>query len=694
MVSDGTAAREGSRGTTSTVQKTLERMGQSPTRERADAAFLAGCIEATRSEFAFLAGVWGDSLVSWAVISDSQIVPNVLDRYGMPSVLCGDSCLFSEAARTGLPVFASGPHPHCCPGLCPSSLPQYFVGLPIQRAGVTIGMIGLGSQHDHYPADIAQRLAPFLDLARLTLGERREQEQLVLDGTRARALIELTENVLLLVGPDQRIRYASPNFSRLFGYDAPVGMIRPPPHPDDEALLNRFVGAAMEQPGVPMGEGVGGVTVRILAAHGGYVELEGHIINMMHDAAVGGIVFQGHDAGPRRRAERASAKLHAQVLQAQKLDSLGVLAGGIAHDFNNLLVAIMGNIALARSAIGAGTNPEHALNQAENASQRAADLCGQMLAYSGRGRFVVEPVDLSQMIEAILQLLSISIGKKAVLKLSLGTRLPLIEAEANQVRQVILNLVTNAGEAIGDSSGLVTITTGSMECDREYLRESYMDDKLPTGKYVYVEVADTGCGMDTATRERIFEPFFTTKFTGRGLGLAAVLGIVRGHRGAIKISSDVGHGSTLRVLLPALARTQPRTEAPPVRETERPVSGTVLVIDDETNVRDVTARMLELAGFRVLTAPDGRAALPIYREHMNGIDVVLVDMTMPHLDGPDTFRALRRIRPDVKVVLTSGYSEQDALSGLADEGLCGFLQKPYRPGDLISTLQRAQRQRR
>ncbi|MBE7560041.1 response regulator [bacterium] len=252
-----------------------------------------------------------------------------------------------------------------------------------------------------------------------------------------------------------------------------------------------------------------------------------------------------------------------------------------------------------------------------------------------------------------------------------------------------MNLIINASEAIGEASGVIVISTGAVECDRAYLAGSYIDEDLPPGLYVYLEVADTGCGMTPETLARVFDPFFSTKFTGRGLGLAAVLGIVRGHRGAIKVYSEPGRGTTFKVLFPASSRpVQNDAVRQPAAARWRGV-GLILVVDDEETVRTLARRMLERLGFTVLVASDGQEGVEIFRQHADEVRAVLLDMTMPHMDGEEAFRELRRIRPDVRVVLSSGYNEQDATNRFAGKGLAGFIQKPYCLEDLCDVIRRA-----
>jgi PAS domain S-box-containing protein len=375
-------------------------------------------------------------------------------------------------------------------------------------------------------------------------------------------------------------------------------------------------------------------------------------------------------------AEEERRKLERQVQQVQKLESIGVLAGGIAHDFNNLLTAILGHANLAAMDLPSESPLRDNLREIDKATRRAAELCRQMLAYSGRGKFIVEPINLSHLAQELANLLQISISKKVTLLCHFATELPAIEADAAQVRQVVMNLVINASEAIGDKKGVITVSTGVMHCDEAYLRGSHLAEPACPGDYVYFEAIDTGCGMDAETRAKIFDPFFTTKFAGRGLGLAAVLGIVRSHKGAIKINSEPGKGTTFRVLFPASSKTAKKNEPPLAAELWRG-TGTILVVDDEESVRKVAEKMLALCGFRVLAAANGREAIALFQESHEQIACVLLDLTMPQMDGEETFRELRRIRGDLRVILASGYSETEVSRRFAGQNVAGFIEKPY-----------------
>ena len=396
-----------------------------------------------------------------------------------------------------------------------------------------------------------------------------------------------------------------------------------------------------------------------------------------------------------KQAEEERLSLERQVQHAQKLESLGVLAGGIAHDFNNLLMAILGNADLAMQDLSPMAPARDYIEEIEKASRRAAGLAKQMLAYSGKGRFVIEPIRINEFVEEMAHLLEVSISKKVMLKYNFAENLPSFEGDATQIRQVIMNLITNASEAIGDESGVIALSTGVMNCDHIYLdavdvaSRVRLDEPLAEGVYVFLEVSDSGCGVNTDTLGKIFDPFFTTKFTGRGLGLAAVLGIIRGHRGAIKIYSEVGKGTTFKVLFPAGEVSDTPSDRRRFEGAENSnwsAKGKVLIADDEETVRTVGKQMLERIGYEVLTAADGQIAVEVFQEHSDEIAFVLLDLTMPGLDGVEAYRQIRQIRGDTKVILCSGYNEQDAIQRFAGKGLAGFLQKPFQLKDLLSKL--------
>ena len=394
-----------------------------------------------------------------------------------------------------------------------------------------------------------------------------------------------------------------------------------------------------------------------------------------------------------KRAQEALRNLEAQMQHSQKLESLGVLAGGIAHDFNNLLMGILGNAGIALNELSYKSPARLSIRRIEKISQHAADLTNQLLAYSGRGKFFIEVLNLSEVVEDMVELLHTVVSKKHVLKTNFATDLPAVECDPAQLSQVIMNLITNASEAIGDSPGTITLSTGLMAVNQDYLSDAYLTRETPDGVYVYLRVSDTGCGMDEETQARIFDPFFTTKFTGRGLGLAAVLGIVRGHRGTVKVWSKREYGTTFTVLLPCSDRQDALRSRGANGESEEdsmpaeiPITGSILVVDDEDSVRMVIAQLLQQFGFHVLTASDGRSALEVFESSQNDIDAVIVDMTMPDMDGQQVCNALFELRPEIRVILTSGYSEQEVTKQFTDKKFTGFIQKPFRPQALLKKV--------
>ncbi len=388
------------------------------------------------------------------------------------------------------------------------------------------------------------------------------------------------------------------------------------------------------------------------------------------------------DITERKEAEAARLALERKLLEGQKLESLGLLAGGVAHDFNNLLTGILGNAGLARLALPSGASVDPQLHAIETASMRAAELCRQMLAYAGKGRFIVEPTDLNHLTEGLLPLLQISTARQATLRLELTRPLPAVVADPTQLRQIIMNLVINAADAIhearGDEGGEIVVTTGVAAASRAMLDAAVAGAALPAGDYVFLEVQDTGCGMAPDVIAKIFDPFFTTKFAGRGLGLAAVLGIVRSHQGALLVASAPGRGSTFRLLLPPAPDGTPAAPAAVAASTgswSHP--GNVLLIDDDEAVRVVAGQLLGTFGLAARLAPDGQAGLALFREDPAGYELVVLDLLMPGLNGEETLELLRAVRPDIRVLLISGYHEGEMLSRHAASGPLAFLHKPF-----------------
>ncbi len=386
------------------------------------------------------------------------------------------------------------------------------------------------------------------------------------------------------------------------------------------------------------------------------------------------------DVTDTRRAEAA-------LRQAQKLESLGILAGGVAHDFNNLLAVILGQISLAISKLPPESPALGNLGKAAEAVERAAGLAGKMLAYSGRGQFLLKPMDLSAFVREERLLLEAAIPKNVRLVLDLATDLPPVVTDGGQMGQLLTNLVMNGAEAIGLRPGTLRITTrlaALSPADESFWRDT--GQPLKPGAYVALEVADDGVGMDEATRARIFDPFFTTKFVGRGLGLPAVLGVVRGHRGGISVESEPGRGCVFTVVFPASEEDRPSGSVAP--GPVRPPGRTLLVLDDEKGVLEVVSEILESEGFRVVSCSSPEEALRTFRANAEAFSLVLLDLSMPTMSGEDVLKEMASIAPGVRAILSSGYEESEMRERFGRAGFAGFLHKPYGPDALLAEVQR------
>lgn len=404
------------------------------------------------------------------------------------------------------------------------------------------------------------------------------------------------------------------------------------------------------------------------------------------------LVPEGRDITERKKAEEERLSLERQLLHSQKLESLGILSGGIAHDFNNLLQAILGNLDIAIKRLPEDSVVVQKIINAINASNQAAKLTNMMLAYSGKGNFVIKKMSLTELVQKNATMLSAAISKSVTLDLQLDDNLPLNTADEGQVQQIVMNLITNASEAIGEENGSITLSTGVTYFDQTTLNGSRLEEKLTPGNYVWIESSDTGCGMDEHTLQKLFDPFFTTKFTGRGLGMSAVLGIIRAHKGALLVKSTPAVGTSIKVLFPLAELTEENMfTSDNVRDLSKTVgspSGTILVVDDDEFVRDICADMLAEIGYETIMASSGKQAMSIFREQQDRIDLVVLDKSMPHMDGVAVFHELRNIRKDIKVVLASGFSDQEILERFNGLDLNGFIQKPF---DMLSFGNEVQR---
>jgi PAS domain S-box-containing protein len=410
-----------------------------------------------------------------------------------------------------------------------------------------------------------------------------------------------------------------------------------------------------------------------------------------------GVQGIARDITDRRHAEEQRLRLEQQILHAQKLEGLGVLAGGIAHDFNNLLVGVLGNAGLALRRLPKDSPLHTYLKRIEAAAQRAALLTKQMLAYSGRSSFVVRPLNLSKLIADMPDLVRASIPRQISLEFDCDPGLPLIVGDTPQFHQMLVNLITNAAEAIGERAGRIVVRTSVTDITAGMMEQFYFQESCEPGAYVCLEIADDGCGMGKEQLARVFDPFYTTKFTGRGLGLAALLGIVRGHRGAIQVESRLGEGTVFRLYFPVVARAA-ASAAPlltPPSEIKKSAavgawqgSGLLLIADDEEAVRVVAKEILERQGFTTLVAVDGREAIDMFTARADEVAAALIDLTMPQINGQEVMEALRALRPELPIIITSGYSEQDILERFHQSPPTAFIQKPYRSRELVALVKK------
>lgn len=516
--------------------------------------------------------------------------------------------------------------------------------------------------------------------------ERKQMEVALRDSEeRHLSMISNISDVIAIMDTNGIITYTSPNIQKLFGWK-PEELVRTSGwdtiHPDDLQRIKNGYPALFGTNNTPRT-----MEYRYKCKDGSYKWIELTAVDMTDNPSINGVLMNYHDITERKQVEEEKLRLEQQLQQTAKLESLGVLAGGIAHDFNNLLMGMLGYAELSLTELTPYSPARGSIKEIITGAHRAAELCRQMLAYSGKASFASEQLNLGTVIHEMIHLLKTSISKKVHLNLQVEHDLSPITADPSQIRQIVMNLIINASEAIGEENGVISIWIGTIYCDDEYLRTTELLNELKPGKYVQMEISDTGCGMDAATLERMFEPFFTTKFTGRGLGLAAVLGIVRAQNGALKVTSQPGKGTTFIILFPAvnIKESKPQLITDKTEDNWQG-SGTILLADDEEIIRSIGTRLLKRLGFNVLTASDGYEAVAAYRDHGTEIDLVMLDMTMPNMDGTETFKELRNLNPNVRVLMSSGYSKEDIGTRFVGNGLVGFLQKPFTLASLRETI--------
>jgi PAS domain S-box-containing protein len=492
-----------------------------------------------------------------------------------------------------------------------------------------------------------------------------------------RLLIESINDVIFTLDREGIITYVSPAVERFssFRVSEITGMSMDRfVHPDDVAVFTEVMGQALEGSSFSL-------EYRVLTGDNDEHHVRTTIQPLVENGQITGVTGAMTDLSERIMAENERNQLQEHLRQNQKVESLGKLAGGIAHHFNNLLQGIVGSADLAADFVDAESPVAEYLANIHRASERAANLAGQMLAYSGRGRVVAQSIEVNDLLHDMDSLVLLTVGGGIDLRYNLGADIPEILGSSPQIRQAIMALVTNAAEAIGQRDGIVGITTNMRQCTREWLDETYLGKNLQEGRYLEIEVQDTGIGMGEDVLSQIFDPFFTTKEAGRGLGLSAVLGILRGHKGLIRARSVAGFGATFTMLFPAYESEGDEALAESVAPTWSG-TGTVLLIDDEEIVASVVGAMLRTMGFTVVTASDGPRGLELFKEHADEIVLVLLDLVLPGMGGVDILREIRLIDPAMRVLISSGYDADEVTSFIGDQRPSGYIQKPYHTEEL------------
>ncbi|PTY08335.1 hypothetical protein DB347_01760 [Opitutaceae bacterium EW11] len=505
------------------------------------------------------------------------------------------------------------------------------------------------------------------------------------EARRLQQIIETTTDFVITADVDQRILHANQSFLRLLGFSQASDL-------QGRSLKDVFPEAAMaklRQEIIPIALAAGACEGELSLRDSAGWEVPVSQVTLAHrdDASKSAALsFVMRDISRQKEAEARNIENERRILQVQKSESLGVLAGGIAHDFNNLLTAMLGYANLSRLELPTGSPVHEWLHQIEIAAERAAELCRQMLAYAGRAPLHFAEVNISALIEETQQLLSVSMGKKIQVQLQLDHSLPAVLAAESEMQQVIMNLALNASEAIGDKEGKILIRTSHHHFTHEQLASQFDAPSLGSGMYVLIEVHDSGCGIPPEMLPRIFEPFFTTKFTGHGLGLAAVMGIVKSHHGVIHVISHPGKGTCFRLLFPALHGSRAPMPKPLKAPAKLAGSGKILVVDDEPGVRGIAGSLLLSFGFTPIFACDGLEGVTVFGAEAANLRCVLLDLTMPRMDGEEAFTEMHRTHPEVPILLMSGYSEKLASERFAKEKPAGFLPKPFDRATLEATL--------
>jgi PAS domain S-box-containing protein len=561
---------------------------------------------------------------------------------------------------------------------------ESYLGVPIPGPdGRARGVLAALDERPMPPRpELGALLGIFAARAGAELDRLAAERRLAESEARFRLIVTNCSEGVCLLGEEQVARYANPQLAAILGVSSPEALVgrsyRDFTGPEERAELERRV----EQRRRGQADRY---ETRLRTADGRSILVEVSAAPLAdEEGRISGTIAMLRDVTERRALDE-------QVREAQKLESLGVLAGGLAHEFNNLLVGMLANSSYVAAELPAGSELRAAVEDVHASASKATELTRQLLAYSGRGKFTVGPVRLNRIASEVLVLAAPSLGRRTIVTQDLAADLPEVEGDAGQLGQVVMNLLTNAADAIRLRGGTIGIRTAVAALDAAALARFHGGETLAPGRHVVLEVQDDGPGMDGATRDRVFEPFFSTKFAGRGLGLPAAMGIVKGHRGGIRLESEPGQGSRVTIVLPLLAGAPParRPAAPAPRPAPPPASGagrTVLVADDEEVVRRASRRALERAGYQVLEACDGREAVACFRSEAGRIACILLDLTMPGMGGEEALSAIRQLDAEVPVVLTSGYSSRDEASEEAAGARVAFLPKPFVTADLLGAV--------
>lgn len=546
------------------------------------------------------------------------------------------------------------------------------------------------------PVEVAHRAVTYDGVERRAIAVRdiRERKQALRalreSEQRYRVLLDTCPDGITVTDLEGRVLMSNQQAAAIEGYDDPAEAMRCASDafariaPEDRERAFRNAELALETGKISR------IEYSVLRKDGGRVPVELNVSLLTDDdGAPSGFIGVIRDVTERKQAEAERARLQARLQDAQKLESLGLLAGGIAHDFNNLLVGMLGGASLALHELG----PDHPacshVAQVETAALHGRELTGQLLTYAGKACLDWQPIDMSILVEEMVGLAALSVSKRAAVVTDLANGLPTVEADPTQIRQVVMNLLTNAAESLPDAGGTISLRTRVAVLDDDALAGLDGGAELEPGRYVVLDVADTGCGMGESVSRRLFDPFFSTKLTGRGLGMSVVFGIVRSHGGAISVDTKAGAGTTIAVWLPASDRSAVVSAAEQVDDgvAKAPTgAGSVLVVDDERAVRDVVKSILDAAGIDAVAVDSGPRAVERLRDEPDRFAAVLLDATMPAMDGAETSRALRRINPQVRILFSSGFAEHDLADGLRLEPGDGFIQKPYRMAEFLAAL--------